>query len=925
MKLFSLWVTACLGLALQSADAAPYRLVHAFRGGKSDGRTPTYEASLTPAGPYLYGMTQDGGQYNNGVLFQIKTDATPIKIVHAFNGWAVLNMTGSKEDGALPCGTPVLDGSTLYGMTQEGGSNGFEYGEGTVFSVNTNGGGFQVLHSFGALNDGYNPRGSLILSGSTLYGMTEAGGTNGISEGIIFSIGTDGSGYQILHSFISEGGAPQGSLTLWDGTLFGMTAGEIFLLNTNGSGYLPVHVFAGAPYDGANASGSLVREGAYLYGMTSGGGANSVGTVFQLYLIGSRFQILHSFALDEAYQPFGDLTLSGSTLYGMTYGGVTNFHGGFGGSGAVFQIDTNGSGYQVMHTFQFPSPASDGSLPYGTPIVLGSELYGMTSLGGSEGLPLGSTDGGCIFSLTITPGSSSGGGVAPTITTTSPLPNGKVGVAYHQQLAASGGTTPYTWAVSAGHLPPGVTLSAGGVLGGKPTAGKAAAFSIKVTGHDKLSSTQAFDLTIEVDPTLTVSAPKSGLRVTSPTLTVSGTASDAVGGVGAVYFQLNGGAWTKAQTANGFVNWNYPGLPLAADANVFSAYAVDTFGNYSKTNTVKFEYFVTGPLIVKTTGGGSFMPNDNGKNFQIGANFSITAKPARGFDFVDWTNGLGEVLTNKTALKFVMESNLTLVANFAAVPESALAHDPDRPVARPDKIATKPFLDGSGIYYGLFAQSEGARQNANSGAIRLALTESGSFTGKLLVGPDTLAFSGSFDPSGATRILLARKQNDWTVTLQLDPAGQALTGEVTDGAFVAQVKAYRNAFSSSNPAKNYQGTYRVTIPATNDAPLAALGFESVTVDSLGNVTFGGTLLDGTMVSQTSLVSRDGYWPLYLQLYGGNGSFWAWSQFTNGTVHSLPKSASWISRMNSTQASADPAAITDRAVQIIGSSRDAGNQ
>lgn len=102
MKTFTLILTACLGLAWQSADAAPYHLVHPFKGGKDDGRTPLYEGSLTVADPYFYGVTQDGGRSSNGVVFRINMDGTGINIVHQFNGLAVLNPTGSKDDGALP-------------------------------------------------------------------------------------------------------------------------------------------------------------------------------------------------------------------------------------------------------------------------------------------------------------------------------------------------------------------------------------------------------------------------------------------------------------------------------------------------------------------------------------------------------------------------------------------------------------------------------------------------------------------------------------------------------------------------------------------------------------------------------------------------------------------------------------------------------
>ncbi len=381
-------------------------------------------------------------------------------------------------------------------------------------------------------------------------------------------------------------------------------------------------------------------------------------------------QILHSFSLSEAWGPWGDLALSGGTLYGMTFNGVTNFdHIGSVGGGAVVQINTDGSDYQVMHTFEYPVVSDDGSQPFGTPVVVGSELYGMTSLGGSPArLPLGTSDGGCIFALSLSGSSGSGGSSAPSITTTSPLPKGDLDIAYKQQLAASGGETPYTWAVSAGHLPKGLTLSPSGLLSGKPTVGETIGFTIKVTGHDKLSSSQAFMLTVEAPPKITITVPKSNEKVTTPTLDVSGTATGAVA-LGGVYFQLNGGAWTEAQTSDGFAKWNFSNLALMADTNIFSAYAVDSSGLFSETNTVKFIYYVTTPLTVTTTGSGSFTPPDNGKKLQVGATFPITAKPAKGFVFTDWTDGLGAVLTTSETLKFVMASNLALTANFTAAPK----------------------------------------------------------------------------------------------------------------------------------------------------------------------------------------------------------------------------------------------------------------
>ncbi len=88
----------------------------------------------------------------------------------------------------------VLSGNILYGTTQGGGSLGNI--EGTIFAIKTDGTGFATLNTFisGTSNpsgiytnaDGWGPVGSLVLSGSTLYGATQDGGTNG--HGTVFAL-----------------------------------------------------------------------------------------------------------------------------------------------------------------------------------------------------------------------------------------------------------------------------------------------------------------------------------------------------------------------------------------------------------------------------------------------------------------------------------------------------------------------------------------------------------------------------------------------------------------------------------------------------------------------------------------------------------------------------------------------------------------
>ncbi len=57
----------------------------------------------------------------------------------------------------------------------------------------------------------------------------------------------------------------------------------------------------------------------------------------------------------------------------------------------------------------------------------------------------------------------------PAIEIGAPIPNGVVGTPYSQSLMVSGGTAPYAWSIESGTLPPGLSLSAGGVISGTPT------------------------------------------------------------------------------------------------------------------------------------------------------------------------------------------------------------------------------------------------------------------------------------------------------------------------------------------------------------------------------------------------------------------------------------------------------------------------
>jgi uncharacterized repeat protein (TIGR03803 family) len=185
-------------------------------GGMASGAFP--RGSLTIANTTLYGMTSEGGASGDGNVFSVGADGTNFENLVSFTG-GTGTATGGGQGDSL-----TLVGTGLYGMTDIGGAGGY----GNVFGVGTNGTSYQNTLSFtgtAGTASGSDPFGSLILAGTTLYGMTQLGGADGY--GNIFSVGIDGSDYQDLYSFTggTDGGYPEGELTLLGGTLFGMTSG----------------------------------------------------------------------------------------------------------------------------------------------------------------------------------------------------------------------------------------------------------------------------------------------------------------------------------------------------------------------------------------------------------------------------------------------------------------------------------------------------------------------------------------------------------------------------------------------------------------------------------------------------------------------------------------------------------------------------
>src|SRR2546430_1731475 len=156
---------AALGsIVAGGVTAQTFTTLHSFKG-NSDGANPY--AGLVLSGNTLYGTAMHGGSSGLGTVFAVNTDGTGFTTLYSFTG-------GS--DGVGPAGL-LLSGNMLFGTTT--GYGGTRFGNGAVFTVNTDGTGFTTLYSFTGGSDGANPYG-LILSGNTLYGTAEFGGDLGV-------------------------------------------------------------------------------------------------------------------------------------------------------------------------------------------------------------------------------------------------------------------------------------------------------------------------------------------------------------------------------------------------------------------------------------------------------------------------------------------------------------------------------------------------------------------------------------------------------------------------------------------------------------------------------------------------------------------------------------------------------------------------
>jgi uncharacterized repeat protein (TIGR03803 family) len=265
--------------------------VHWFGGLGSffDGSFPGYGRLIFDSAGNIYGTTEDGGSYGQGAVFEL---------VNTGNGWTehvLYSFRGNTEPQNPFSGLTFASAGNLYGTTYLGGTN----HAGTAFELIHSGQGWteKTLYSFGGSNDGGNPIGGLVFDAAgNAYGSTE-GRNGGLQSGTVFQLSpqADGSWHETVLYVLDGLYGPWGDLVMdAAGNLYGTTPGTsasnydhfgmVFKLSVvDGSWtFTRLYEFTGGA-DGAFSYGGATLDAAgNLYGTCIGGGANGLGTIWEL-------------------------------------------------------------------------------------------------------------------------------------------------------------------------------------------------------------------------------------------------------------------------------------------------------------------------------------------------------------------------------------------------------------------------------------------------------------------------------------------------------------------------------------------------------------------------------------------------------------------------------------------------------------------
>ncbi|SEF77781.1 Putative Ig domain-containing protein [Bryocella elongata] len=496
---------------------------------------------------------------------------------------------------------------------------------------------------------------------------------------------------------------------------------------------------------------------------------------------------------------------------------------------------------------------------------------------------------------------------APSITT-STLASGTVGSAYSAALAGSGGLSPYTWALTSGTLPSGLSFTAStGTITGTPTATGAgtASLSFKMTDSGTataLTATKTLSLTI---------APAAAITFTTTTLanatynTAYSATIATAGGAGTLTYSLASGSLPTGLSLS--TGGALTGTPTAGGSFSFSVKAADAYGDsatQSFTVTVVYPALTLNPstTALAATVGKSYSQSFTASGGAgTGFTFSITsgasALTAAGLSFSGST--LSGTPTSAATIPFTMQvldsaSNTASVGYTLTISYAALTISPATLPSAVVNSAYSQTLTASG------GSGTGYTWSVTTGAT--SLTAVGlSLSGGVISGTPTSSGSASFTAQVKDSASNTASQS-YTLTVN---ASLSVTSATLPSAVVG------SAYSTTLTATGGSGSYTWAIASGSSAPAglslstagvlsgtptvasggAATTFQVQATDTTSH-TATGTLsitINPSLGIATSTTLASGYvgtaYSQTLAASGGTGAGYSWSVASGSSLPS----------------------------------------
>ena len=505
--------------------------------------------------------------------------------------------------------------------------------------------------------------------------------------------------------------------------------------------------------------------------------------------------------------------------------------------GVSYSITVAGTGGTSPYTWS----VSGGALPGGLSLNSSTgELSGVPSAHGAFSFTLELTDANAVSTTQAATLD-----VQPFIISTVSLPGAALGSAYDTTLATSGGTAPFTWSLSSGVLPPGLSVESDGRITGTPTVAGSYSFTVQVSDASTFTTTRLYGLAV-LDIS-TGSALSSGV-VGKP----CSAALSAVGGTQPYAWSISAGTLPAGLSLEGSA---ITGTPTTAGIASFTLRLLDDEG-FTITKDFSLTIFATpqtpvmnAVVLGATTIGAPFTSTVSASNYPD--TFSIVGLP-KGLVF----NAKTGLISGKPSVTGVF--NVQVAAKNKGG-TSATVTAPLVVKALPSTLV--------GSFTGLVARDA---INASLGSkLSLTTAANGSFTAKITTGT-TLKSATGFLAATAPQVSITVDGKLLSLTL----ANNTLTG--TYGS--AAVSGYRQIWNAAlNPCEDLAGYYSIALELASSGDVGqahipqGYGFATFTLSNAGTFTLAGKTADGQAISSPGFLGPHGELCVYASQYVNKGS------------------------------------------------------